>query len=53
MLFNISSKAKYARRRPPLKVGSFVPKHVKGDSVGSKKGWVPKWSDRVYEIQKK
>ena len=52
VLFNIASKAKYARRYPPLKIGSHVRKHVKGDNVGSKKGWVPKWSDRVYEIEK-
>ena len=52
VLFNIASKAKYARRHPPLKIGSLVRKHVKGDNVGSKKGWVPKWSDRVYEVEK-
>lgn len=51
VLFNIASKARYARKYPPLKVGSLVRKHVKGDNVGSKKGWVPKWSDQVYEVE--
>ena len=52
VLFNIASKAKHARLYPPLHVGSLVRKYKKGDNVGSKKGWVSKWSDRVFEIDK-
>ena len=37
---------------PPLHVGSFVRKYKKGDNVGTKKGWIPKWSDKIYEIAK-
>lgn len=52
VLFNIASKSKRARRYPPLHIGSFVRKFKKGDNVGSKKGWVSKWSDQVFEIEK-
>lgn len=52
VLFNIASKSKHARRYPPLHIGSFVRKFKKGDNVGSKKGWVSKWSDQVFEIEK-
>ena len=52
MLFNIGSKAQYARKYPPLKIGSLVREHLKGDNVSSKKGWMPKWSDRIYEVEK-
>lgn len=30
----------------------MVRKFKKGDNAGSKKGWISKWSDRVFEIEK-
>ena len=52
VLFNIASKSKHARMYPPLRIGSFVRKYKKGDNVGTKKGWIPKWSDKIYEIER-
>jgi hypothetical protein len=52
VLFNIATKAKYAKQYPPLKIGSLVRKHQKADKYGKNKGWVPKWSTRVYEVER-
>lgn len=52
VLFNIATKAKYARQYPPLKVGSLVRKHQKADKYGKMKSWIPKWSDRIYEVER-
>jgi hypothetical protein len=52
VLFNIANKASHARKYPPIQVGTLVRKYKKGDNVASKKGWISKWSDKVFEIER-